>query len=357
MKVEIKDTATEKEVAKGLAALGFTEDEEEDANDNGEGDEGGNGEGDGDNLNNDTDTDKDGDDNANNNDSPEDSVLDIIGKTFLGETFSDAVKDLEIADPNSIEDVNKFIGEKLVPIAKQTGVQEYLEKNPVLAKINEHLSRGYSLETFIEAQKPTTYDKLKVEENNAEVIYREGLKAKGVNDKVITRTIEAAKDEGTLLDEAKEELKFLQTLEKKNKEAIIANEAARIKAEQDAELALWQEAQTKAKAGKFAGVALPPEDINPFYTALTSRGTTGKEPTQLEKFYENISVEEQLFLDYMLYNLKTGGISKRLPKLVTADKKVPQFNRKPLMGQHRDEGGNDSTMTISEFNSKFNRKK
>lgn len=186
------------------------------------------------------------------------------------------------------------------------GQQLLLKTKPELKALNEHLEKGFGLNSFLRKQEMIDWDKIILKEDDkpseelAERIYRQARLAKGDDEDEIDDAIELAKDKGKIIEKGNSGIKYL----KKIQEGEIEQIQLREKQERDdiakEEKEFLDEAEAVLKSGDINGIKLPADKIKALREYSLIPDKEGK--TQRERRIETLTVKEGLLLDYLLMN-------------------------------------------------------
>lgn len=186
------------------------------------------------------------------------------------------------------------------------GQQQLFTKRPELKALNDHLEKGFGLDSFLRRQELIDWDsiELKAEDpkalEKAEQIYRMAKAAKGDDEDEINDAVETAKDKGNLLERgsnAKEYLKKIQEGDlQKQQQAEKDQRDAFLKQQKE----FLEEAEVVLKSGDINGVKLPADEIKKLREYSLVEDKEGK--TQRDRKIETLTVKEGLLLDYLLMN-------------------------------------------------------
>lgn len=206
----------------------------------------------------------------------------------------------DYGDDDTFDSLAKLANQKL------SSIEEKYSKfnNPVLDQIADHLAVGGSLEDFIST--PQTYDfytKLTIDEGNVqqqEQILRGSLAEKGIRTSMIDKIIDDAKDNGTLLSEAEEELKILQQLEKQHNDSVTQQREQTL-AEQREQYNQWLTGVTKAiDSNNFNGFSIPKEEIDEL-RKLSIPDKNGN--AAINEVYNNLTPEQQILMNHAVLRI------------------------------------------------------
>jgi hypothetical protein len=282
--------------------------------------------------------------------------------TYLAEKFGEVDELEELAKSNNIDGAVKYI-EKLKPKIGLEAIGTLFESFPELQSLHQHLQEGLSSDTWKESVKPSVYENYTIPEKDEAAalnILRKAAEVRGLNEKQVSRIITAAKDEATLFEDANEELAFLKENEKASRQQVIDKEKRSIKEKEDREILAFKQAEEKVLSGSFAGIQLDETTKKEFYQTFAYRGKAGNEPTKLDKYYSEITVEDQLFLDLMLTFRKEGKFEEKAKGLFKPASKKPSLGADQRKGPKLTGGeSNDGEKLLSPeaFNNLFKRKK
>jgi hypothetical protein len=223
------------------------------------------------------------------------SVIDADGYE-LDDAFVAELK----KDGNSIASLNKY-NKKVAQIE----ADRLINSNPIMAKLNQHLSNGGSFESFKEANTENPYTKIKIddetEDSLLETIIKSDLKEKGVDDEDINDIIKAAKKSNRLSEKATKSQESLTSRDTERRKAIIGQEQERINGEKAQATAIKTEVSNMFKSNKFGNFSLPSSDLpqfkEAFFTEIDNQGTT-----VLDKKWDKLSTDQKVMLDYIVYN-------------------------------------------------------
>ena len=165
---------------------------------------------------------------------------------------------------------------------------------------------GGSLEEFRQAPRRIEYDKIAEQLNDenfkdSENIVRIALQRKDLPNDVIDTAINTFKDKGELVNQAKNILLKENEVNKKEYEDWIANineQNKKIKEENDNYI---KDVKNTVDSGKFAGIVLSKQEISNFNDFILKVDSNTKSTKAAEK-YSKLTVEQQLFLDYIVFN-------------------------------------------------------
>jgi hypothetical protein len=239
---------------------------------------------------------------------PKEGVETVIGYLATQEGY---VEDLDGLEDNE-EGLLAYIS-KRDSIRDQKIISSFLESNPVLAKLHDHVSKGYPIDTFIKQEQPDQYITADVTdvETAKQVIYAD-LKQQGVSPERINRLISSLGSDEEVVNEAK----FSQESLKKRKEESLREDNERSIREREVQLKQMQEdvlrIKTAIKKNDFNGIAIPSAKLMDFEKAMFTPTSTGK--TKLEEKWERLTPEQQVILDYIVYSdFNTSSFATKKP--------------------------------------------
>ncbi len=239
----------------------------------------------------------------------EDSVI-VAARTRFG------VEDLEGEFDETVDgllDLTEKVIEKKEADARVAGRDEYLNNNPEIKLIAEHLDAGGSLVTLIQKQQVADYSKIEIKDDDIdtqEKFYRAALLAKNVDEDEIDGLVATAKDTGKLLEKGKAGKDFIVAQNQKIIDAQIKQEQDAHKAELDSIKAIEDEVRKTIKSGNINGLKLSATEQAELENFALTKDATGKAPR--DEAYDKLTTEQWLLLDRIVMNgFKGLGITPR----------------------------------------------
>lgn len=232
----------------------------------------------------------------------EDSVISFF-KTKYGE-------DIEGEFDESLEGVDTYF-QKVLEKEKASsileGQEQLLETKPIVKALVEHLDAGYGIESFLQQQTLTDWDKIqfkdkegKEDEKLAEQVFIMARQTRGDSDEEIQDALELAKDKGVLLERAETSKTYLKKIQDKqvaDQQAIekLANDKARKDEEEN-----LKEVEKVLKSGNINGVVIPADKIKELRKFALEADKKGV--TERDRKYNSLTTEQFLLLDYIVMN-------------------------------------------------------
>lgn len=273
------------------------------------------------------------------------STIEIFAET-LGAEIDEEDKEKYTDDLDGL----KQLVSDTVQQQKRREVSTILEQHPNVKKLLEFEKAGGESDEFIEAFYPSTdYTEIKIDENNTrqhKEIIEKSFKERGFSQNRIDRTIQLLEDNGQLYDESKDALKDLQSIQEERKQKI-ETKTEKLKQQQQKEVEeTRKQVQNIITDNKeIAGLPIPEKDKTEFQNFILG------EDKNREKIMEDISVEEQIALEYIVFkgisnfakslkNTKNTTNTKQLKDLIEG---VDQTNNQ---GQPGKDNGIDNSISF-----------
>lgn len=268
------------------------------------------------------------------------SLLESLPDTFGIELD----EDLEI-EPNKegYATLTKALIEKAKKDAKAEALVEVNTKFPIVNDLIQHLESGASIVTFQREQELQSFKDFEIsdetEDSILENIYRSALNVKGIVGEEQEELIENAKDSDRLLDKAKTAKDFLVQNEDK---LIEQNKQAEIKANKEAEKANLETQkiiQEKLTSKTLLSYKLSDADADKLKKAIYDTDEEGL--TERDKAWSKLSVEEMMFIDYLILNkfkplgIKTDEKEKTFLRIKSKSEKENKKEKPDLDGSGR----------------------
>lgn len=222
--------------------------------------------------------------------------------TELGYSFKDE-NDQEIAFDDSEEgylELTQHIAEQNA----NTVINNWLESNPEVKRIYDHLQTGRSMEDYLEYRKNyNDYTKMEepvTKEGQEKIVMDYYTKLFNLPEKDIKDMVTLLADSGKLEEKSKEALNALKVAqveeEKASQQARIEAEKAAKKQQQDT----INQLNSIISTGKIGSFEIPEKLKTGFFEYLTKPVENGMTKASLE--YEKLPLEDKLVLEYLLFN-------------------------------------------------------
>lgn len=182
--------------------------------------------------------------------------------------------------------------------------QEQLEQAPVIRDFLQYTQAGGDPTRFLETTFPSTdYSTLKFDENNEsqqEHLVRQELVARGYTGEDLNNELEDIKNGGILESKAKRALTTLQRIQQEEKQNLLKQQQEEYQKEQQETQQFWNQTfDFIDNTNEIKGMKLPETEKSSFKSFLYKPVQNGK--TQREMFLEEMSIEDSLAVDYMLF--------------------------------------------------------
>lgn len=230
------------------------------------------------------------------------------------------------AEDEEYEDSEEGIA-KLVRNASQQHAERYfqeqLEQAPVIRDFLQYTQAGGDPARFLETTFPSTdYSTLKFDENNEsqqEHLVRQELVARGYTGEDLNNELEDIKNGGILESKAKRALTTLQRIQQEEKQNLLKQQQEEYQKEQQETQQFWNQTfDFIDNSNEIKGMKLPESEKSPFKSFLYKPVQNGK--TQREIFLEEMSIEDSLAVDYMLFKkFNIGSLVDKRAKHQRAD--------------------------------------
>lgn len=281
------------------------------------------------NENNEESSEENNEENENNED---DSVVSSLMET-LG---------YQPAEDEEYEDSEEGIA-KLVRNASQQNAERYfqeqLEQAPVIRDFLQYTQAGGDPTTFLETTFPSTdYSTLEFDENNEsqqEHLVRQELVARGYEGEDLKQELEDIKNGGILESKAKRALNSLSRMQQEEKQNLLKQQQQEYQKEQQETQQFWNETfKFIDNTNEIKGMKLPEAEKSSFKSFLYKPVQNGK--TQREMFLEEMSTEDSLAVDYMLFKkFNIGSLVDKRAKDQRAKSLRERINKSKLDKQNR----------------------
>lgn len=232
----------------------------------------------------------------------EDTVVNTIVKTFgvdTGKQYS-----------NTEEGLAEYAND-VVEAVRQQALEEEFTRIPLLKAFKDHIEQGRGVDTFLKEQQRVDFTKIKLNEeddNQLKQVITQRYKAEGLNEKTIARLVKNSEEEGILFEDAKESLQVLSEIQEQEIEQERQRELQIIEQQRKEVEKAWKEAKEIVSKGKLLNLSIPATEKTAFVDFIEKRDRAGK--TGADKAWETLTMEQRLFIDYLLYKgLKIPTVS------------------------------------------------
>lgn len=253
-------------------------------------------------LNKSTDDADDRGDDKGQNLSPVAHLLNKYG--YTEDEFKDVFKDIDL-ESDDIAEVEKFY-EKRDEIVGAQLLNNFLESNPELKDLHNHIKQGLSIDTWKEKVTAIDWSKFDVPKDKPEIVenlVREGLKQKGLSDKMIERNINALKDDDdtdAMYNEAVDTVKEFDSLTKVGIQNKIRQEQEANKLAEIENQKVVKQITDVVTKGDLLGYSIPETERQDLIKYINSE--------ERETKWEKLPLEAKIFIDNIVrkYDEKEG---------------------------------------------------
>lgn len=234
----------------------------------------------------------------------------------------------------------KALAQDLVPTLAQKLFVNSLASIPHMKEFYEHVTAGYSIDTFLDKNIKPKFETIEVKEvdeladeatktkatENYKEILRMNLSQKGLSSDDIEAMIDLHLAKGSLYEKAKAAKEELVKNHKASIDAKIKAEEDRIANELKAQEEVFKAAQKIIDSNNFGGLSIPVTDLKSFKEAALVADRDGY--TLIDRKREKLTLEQRLLIDYLVYkDFKGIGLTaKPSEKTVFSFKKANKEN-------------------------------
>lgn len=273
----------------------------------------------------------------------DETIFDAVKKKLPFELKDEQGNDLTFKDDfDGIVEFTETVGK----LHAQKAIDSFLNSNPDIKALSQHLTNGGTVDTFVKQAVPD-YSKIVLDKDNVEQlknIYSTSLKYKGYSDSDIQDLVGIAETNGKLVDKAK----IGQTDLIKYREDFFANqEAQKVQFEKQQEqdrLETLNEVKTTLSKGKLLGAELTKQEQDSFLIYLTKSVKDGMTQHQLDQ--ENDSMEHELFHALQRFKKYTNVIPKVADKLKQMQNSGLPTRKNPAIIKSNDGGESGSNVAV-----------
>lgn len=259
------------------------------------------------------------------NEESEDDIINIIKDAVNIDALKDKTFD------NTQEGLTNLISE-VRKVGGQEELKNMLSEKPLMAQLYEHYEQGKSDASFFQRNSTPDYKQFDLEsEEGQKALLTHSLSKRGVDKEIIDITLEKYENDGNLKEKAEADFKLLDDSEKERLQAIEQAEIEYNRKVQEQQKEIDLEINKVLKSKKILGVSLDDQETKNFQRYLIEQVELegGQKIKRSEADYNKLSVEEQLFFNYLLFKeLKVKGIEgkkikdQQLGKLNSGSKKI-----------------------------------
>ena len=283
-------------------------------------------------------TDRDGDQGG---DGDDQQIIDLIQENLGYE--------VEGTFENSVEGVTEY-ARKAIPKAAEQMVQQLFEEYPEAQQLINHLSQGNSLDTFMEGQKIPSHLTQELTEENVE------LQKQIMVDQFVNNGM-AQEDAETFVANLEENGKLFSTaknvhgkMKASYQEQIEAKKQAELEAQQEQQRQAqqrWEQIKETVNKGDLGGIRIPQSKQGAFWEYL-SKPVNGKNQTSREIKQKDLTLEQQLMLEYIVFSDFKVGTSKKVQQDLNALRQSNNTRDNRLKGAQgkQDQPVNNSTSSL-----------
>lgn len=207
----------------------------------------------------------------------------------------------------------KAIVQDAAPVLAEKMLVEHLKSTPLAAEFYQHMKEGRGIETFLTKNTKPIFETIELKDpadiedkvakekaiSDNRAIISMNLKTKGLNESDINALIDLHDAKGILYEQGKLAKKELSDANKVRVDAQLQAETERIEAAKKSQIEIVNKAKEIITKNNFAGLQIPANDLKGFSDALFN--TDKKGYSALDYLRENVSLEHNLIIDYIIY--------------------------------------------------------
>lgn len=225
-------------------------------------------------------------------DTTEVSIKDVL-KQATGYELDEDISD----DTEGLVAGTRIIAEKMA----QEMIEDFLESDQTIKEFVNHIRKGGDPAKFVKAIAPeVNYSEIDLSsEDSQKSVVRDYLKTQGIDKAEIEEYIKTFEDSNTLEKQAKLSKTFLSNEQKKAKESlekeVEQSNQQRIKEQE----AMWKQIETTLEKDTLSGINIAKKEKDEFKKFIG--GTTKEGKSLRAEKYNNLSMEDKLLIDYLIY--------------------------------------------------------